>query len=178
MADFNTIVERVLKNEGGLVDDPRDPGGLTNWGISLASYPQLGEDGIRALTKDQAKTIYRADFWDPLLLDHVADQELAYQIMDMGVNAGVGMVTTMVQATINVLGMGPDVAVDGRMGPETLAAVNEAFYRQFLFYAIQGARAGAYSFDAVHNKKRMFLADWLGRVKDPRLTPGEQGGQA
>ncbi|HHV62978.1 MAG TPA: hypothetical protein GXX51_10120 [Firmicutes bacterium] len=49
-----------MTHEGGLPEDPRDPGGITKFGISLRSYPSLGADGIRNLTHDQAIAIYRA----------------------------------------------------------------------------------------------------------------------
>ncbi|WP_425526518.1 glycosyl hydrolase 108 family protein [Xanthomonas oryzae] len=50
----------MLSHEGGYVNDPRDPGGETQWGISKRAYPELN---IRALTRDQAIEIYRRDYW-------------------------------------------------------------------------------------------------------------------
>ena len=47
---FDAAVEIVLAHEGGLADDSADPCGITNFGISLRSYPELGSAGIRALT--------------------------------------------------------------------------------------------------------------------------------
>ena len=62
MADrFPAFINRILGHEGGYVNDPQDPGGETNWGISKRSYP--GED-IKNLTLDQAAAIYRRDYWD------------------------------------------------------------------------------------------------------------------
>lgn len=87
MADFDLAVELVLKHEGGLVDNPQDPGGLTNFGISLRSYPQLGEDGIRKLTADDAKAIYLRDFWKPWMMG-APDQRLANVLLDSAVNQG------------------------------------------------------------------------------------------
>jgi lysozyme family protein len=60
--NFSYCVQVVLEDEGGLVNDPNDPGGLTNFGISQASYPSLD---IANLTEDQAAQIYYDDYWVP-----------------------------------------------------------------------------------------------------------------
>lgn len=61
MTDFEKSVEFVLRWEGGYVNDPDDPGGETNWGISKRSYPHLE---IKNLTREEAIEIYRKDFWE------------------------------------------------------------------------------------------------------------------
>ena len=63
---FDTAVTAVLSYEGGYVNDPNDPGGETNWGISKRAYPNLD---IRNLTRDRAIQIYRRDYWDSLGCD-------------------------------------------------------------------------------------------------------------
>jgi len=55
LSKFDEIIEVVLKHEGGLVDDPDDPGGLTNLGISQRAYPN---EDIRGLTVERAKELY------------------------------------------------------------------------------------------------------------------------
>ena len=60
MQTFHDCIAHVLAAEGGLVNDPKDPGGVTKFGISQRSYPALD---IRALTLDDAKTIYQRDYW-------------------------------------------------------------------------------------------------------------------
>ena len=54
MTLFDIAIDFVLSQENGLADDPKDPGGITNFGISLRSYPDLGADGIRSLTRSAA----------------------------------------------------------------------------------------------------------------------------
>lgn len=61
---FETAVNLVLEEEGGLVHNPNDPGGLTKFGISQRAYPTLD---IANLTVDDAKAIYFKDYWQPLL---------------------------------------------------------------------------------------------------------------
>ena len=81
------MLDRLLAHEGGLVDHPNDPGGLTNFGISQRSYPHLD---IRALTPEIAKAIYRRDYWEKPGLDAIPDLGLAEQVFDTAVNSGAG----------------------------------------------------------------------------------------
>jgi lysozyme family protein len=110
--DFDTAIERALSHEGGYVNDPRDPGGETQWGISKRSYPQLN---IRALTRDDAKQIYLRDFWRPVVAT-VADPALQYQLLDAAINHGVGNAVRFLQRAIGV-------ADDGHWGPVSHGAL-------------------------------------------------------
>lgn len=85
--DFARAIAFVLREEGGLVDNPADPGGLTNWGISQAAYPNLN---IRNLTREQAMTIYFTDYWQRSGADKLP-WPLNVVVFDSAVNAGVGM---------------------------------------------------------------------------------------
>jgi len=77
----------VLMHEGGLVSDPADPGGLTNWGISLKAYPQLGAGGIRTLTREGAAELYERDYWQAICGDDLP-AVVAVVAMDAAVNCG------------------------------------------------------------------------------------------
>ena len=126
MMDFDVAIERILSHEGGLVDDPRDPGGLTNWGICRRSYPVVD---IRNLTRDGAKEIYRADFWEPIAAT-VADPALRFQMLDAAVNHGAGNAVRMLQRAIGA-------APDGHWGPHSsaLLAGMDAHDAHLLFLA-------------------------------------------
>ena len=63
MHTFPDCISHVLAAEGGLVNDPKDPGGVTKFGISQRSYPALN---IRELTPDDAKALYQRDYWAPI----------------------------------------------------------------------------------------------------------------
>lgn len=110
--DFNFAIERVLKVEGGYVNDPEDPGGETQWGISKRSYPNVD---IKALTRDGAKAIYLSDFWLRVHADTMPDV-LAFQALDFAVNSGIETAVRKLQAAAGV-------ADDGHWGPITQAAV-------------------------------------------------------
>jgi lysozyme family protein len=83
VAQFEPAVELVLKHEGGLVSNPSDPGGLTNFGISQRSFPDLD---IASLTVEQAKEIYAEKYWS---FDDIEDQATANCLLDCAVNQGV-----------------------------------------------------------------------------------------
>lgn len=110
--NFDAAFDRLISNEGGYVNDPRDPGGETNWGISRRSYP--GED-IKKLTREQAKSIYQRDFWIRGRMDEY-DPALAFQVFDAAVNHGIETAVRMLQRAAGV-------ADDGHAGPMTVAAV-------------------------------------------------------
>lgn len=112
MDNFQTSINRLLSNEGGYVNDPKDPGGETNWGISKRSYPHVD---IKGLTRDQAIAIYKADFWDPISLDE-APLGISYQMLDFAVNSGI-------QTAIRALQRAVGVADDGVVGNHTRAAI-------------------------------------------------------
>ena len=106
MSNFDRFIERVLSHEGGYVNDPRDPGGETNWGISKRSYPNVD---IKNLTRDQAAEIYLRDFWNPL---GAAPDAIKFQVFDFAVNSGIQTAIRKLQAAIGVLD-------DGHWGPRS-----------------------------------------------------------
>lgn len=111
--NFDDSFEKLLGHEGGLVDDPNDPGGLTKFGISQRSYP--GED-IRNMTLARAKQIYWRDYWGPAGCDAVPEP-LKFQLFDMAVNSGVKQAIKTLQRAVGAV-------PDGVLGPATLAAIN------------------------------------------------------
>ncbi len=115
MSQFDQFIERVLAHEGGYVNDPKDPGGETQWGISKRSYPSLN---IRALTRKEAIEIYRRDFWQRIQGDRLPP-EFSFQGLDAAVNHGIGNSVRWLQRAAGV-------ADDGVFGPRTLAAVAAA----------------------------------------------------
>jgi lysozyme family protein len=103
---FDIAFDRLLGHEGGYVNDPQDPGGETNWGISKRSYPNVD---IKNLTREGAKAIYLKDFWTPLGDAPVA---IKFQVFDFAVNGGLPTGLRKLQAAIGV-------ADDGHWGPHS-----------------------------------------------------------
>jgi lysozyme family protein len=112
-SQFLRHMDRLLSHEGGYVNNPNDPGGETNWGISKRTYPLLH---IRSITRDQAIAIYRRDFWEKLRADQVP-ASFAFQLLDAAVNSGTDRAIKWMQQVIGV-------QADGRWGPKTQAALN------------------------------------------------------
>lgn len=82
---FEQALDFVLAREGGFVDDPADPGGMTKYGISKHAYPNLD---IRNLTPELAGEIYRTDYWGPAGCD-AFNPGMALALFDAAVNCGV-----------------------------------------------------------------------------------------
>lgn len=110
--DFEQAFERVLGHEGGYVNDPRDAGGETKFGISRSAYP--GED-IAGMTVERAREIYRRDYWGPAGCDAVPEAA-KLPLFDAAVNSGVKQAIRLLQ---RAAGESPD----GILGPRTLLAV-------------------------------------------------------
>ena len=124
MANVATAMERVLKTEGGYVNDPNDKGGETNWGITKAVAVKNGYKGsIKDMSLAFAKAVYKKQYWDTLKLDEVNNQIIAEIAFDIGVNAGVGTAAKMLQEMINFMTT-DDIVVDGVIGPQTLGRIN------------------------------------------------------
>jgi len=113
MANFEKALSHVLQNEGGYVNDPDDKGGETKYGISKRSYPK---EDIKNLTIDRAKQIYKSDFWDKIKGDYIQNDELALNVFDFAVNAGVGTSVKALQEALNI-------SDDGVLGNGTLSAM-------------------------------------------------------
>ena len=125
---FTLSLKAIRRWEGGLVDHPSDPGGITKWGISLRFLRSIridingdgvidGKD-IRSLTEEQVKKLYHDHFWSKCYCDLLpAGVDLA--VFDCGVNQGPGRSKRLLQKALKV-------KVDGKIGPITLAAANKA----------------------------------------------------
>ena len=117
LVEFDDIIEVVLHHEGGYVNDPKDPGGETNFGIAKRSHPDVD---IANLTKEGAKEIYKEVYWDGNKVEELPE-ELRHIYFDMCVNQGKGRAVKILQQAANA--KGADLTVDGGLGPMTLRAI-------------------------------------------------------
>jgi lysozyme family protein len=124
---FDDFVLDVLEKEGGYVDDPRDSGGETNYGITVAVARKNGYAGpMIDMPIETAKRIYRQIYWDSMMLDEIARlaPSVAMKLADIGVNLGVRRAGDFIQRTLNVMNNQgkyyPDMIVDGIIGRGTL----------------------------------------------------------
>jgi lysozyme family protein len=155
VASFELQIEKTLAHEGGdtITDDPEDRGGLTRYGISQKSYPELD---ISILTERQAKAIYKEDYWDMVKGDRIEAQEVAGAIFDFSVNVGPLRAIKLAQKAV-------DVDSDGIIGPVTIARFNEISIELFLFgYTIEKIK---FYRDIVKRRpsQKKFFMGWLNR---------------
>lgn len=120
---FPACLAVVLHHEGGFVNDPADPGGATNMGITIETLgdwrgKRVTPDDVRALTQAEAAQIYRARYWNPMRCDDLPPG-LDLMVFDAGVNSGPQRAARLLQGAVAV-------PVDGAIGPITLAAAREA----------------------------------------------------
>lgn len=131
--NFAASVALVLKSEGGYGNNPHDPGGETNFGISKRAYPNVD---IKHLTVAGAETIYRVDYWNRVHGDDLP-AGVDYAAMDFAVNSGVGRAVLGLQSTLGIVR-------DGVFGPVTLAAAKKAepvkFIHDFCLYRLKFLR--------------------------------------
>ena len=114
---FDEIIEIVLEHEGGYVNDPKDLGGETKYGITKRFYPDVD---IKNLTIEQATEIYKKDYWDKNKVESLP-QNLWHIYFDMCVNMGKRTAVKVLQrAAVN---KGRNIEVDGGLGPMTIGAL-------------------------------------------------------
>lgn len=167
MANFDLFLPILLHFEGGYVDDPTDPGGETNKGVTMATFRQCAHDllgieptsdNLKALTNAQAGAIYRNLYWDKMQGDSFQLQDLANIVCDFYVNAGTHA-TLLLQRVLN--GMGAHLAEDGGIGPSSVESLNSfdqvAVYRQYKQDRIN-------YYQSLAQKFPQFLNGWLNRV--------------
>jgi lysozyme family protein len=91
---YDEALRRLLAHEGGYTNHPSDPGGPTNFGITIHDYrkyvkPNATAADVRAMRVDQAKAIYRAKYWNAQRCDELP-AGVDYSVFDYGVNSGIG----------------------------------------------------------------------------------------
>ena len=158
MADFQIAVALTLKNEGGYVDNPLDPGGATNMGVEQRDLPDIP---IRSLTIAQATTYYAQNYWK-LYYSQIAAQLIANKLFDMGVLFGVGTAVMLLQQTLAQQVTG--IADDGNFGPATLQATNG--YNPILLLAQYKVRLHSHEVGVgiAHPTDVIFEAGWSTRI--------------
>lgn len=132
MQTVRQIAEEIVAREGGYVNDPDDPGGATNFGVTIHTMRRLGLDltgdgtvsvaDVRALSRAQAVDIFITHYFER---PRIAEMPVALQpsLFDMYVNAGSNAVKILQRMLRD---MGYAVAVDGAIGPQTLEAARDA----------------------------------------------------
>lgn len=127
------IIRNLVKIEGGYVNDPKDSGGETKYGITVKVARAHGYQGkMIDLTEQQAFDIYYADYITGPRFDQVFDtgcELLAAELIDTGVNMGPAVAAKFLQRWLTALNnegkFYPDLVPDGMIGPRTLSALKQ-----------------------------------------------------
>lgn len=187
MAEFNIAYEKTSNVEGGYANNPHDTGGETYKGIARKihaewkGWPVIDEIKSRvgtsaeainnAAKKDTALQslvlyFYKYQFWDPLSLDQVNDQQMANELYDTGVNMGIGRAALFFQKVLNV-STRTQLALDGKIGLKTVSLFNslsdpDKLMVWKLFNCLQGEKY--ISICEANPSQEIFLRSWASRV--------------
>ena len=118
--NFESCLKSVLHHEGGYVNHPSDPGGMTNLGVTKRVWEEwvgheVDEKTMRALTPEIVGPMYKAKYWDKIKGDDLP-AGVDYCVFDAAINSGPGRAAKWLQAAVGV-------EPDGGIGPKTLQAV-------------------------------------------------------
>lgn len=118
--NFDAALKAVLHHEGGYVNHPSDPGGMTNLGCTKRVWEEhcgqeVDEKAMRALTPADVAPIYKTKYWDEIKGDDLPSG-VDYIVFDAAINSGPGRAAKWLQSCVGV-------EPDGGIGPKTLAAV-------------------------------------------------------
>lgn len=167
---FESAIDHILRYEGVESNDPLDRGGHTKYGIADTrdglkdGMADLDGDerpdiAMQDLTIDQAKAIYKKDYWDRMRCDELPPL-LRVAVFDAAVNHGVGNATRMLQRAAGVKD-------DGWIGPVTIAAVDRSDREVETWIKFMAERASAYARNAQFNT---YGRGWMRRLMDVAYT--------
>lgn len=181
---FEAAHSHVQHWEGGFFHHPADPGGITNYGVSLMFLKSLSlidadidgdgdidADDVRGITSQTARAIFRKHFWDaPRVVE--LPPLIAVITYDLGVNAGIGRAAVVLQQGINQLTPGAIASLAFNVGPLTRrhsTALAEAGRQLELAEATLDQRAAWYRrLVGAKPSSAVFLKGWLRRTEDCR----------
>lgn len=179
---FHAALDFLFPHEGGLVDDPDDPGGITNYGVSLRWLAKAGlldldgdghadgdinldgdidADDIRALSREDAGTLYRGHWWDRHRYGDLPPA-IAVKTLDLSVNMGARQAHRCLQRAVRACWW--PLTDDGLIGPKTRSAIGAA-PPEPLLSAFCSEAAGFYrQLVATNARRAKYLDGWLNRA--------------
>ena len=169
----------VKPEEGGYSNDPNDPGGETNWGITIADARTFGYTGAMAsMTWDEAILIYTQKYWVEPGFDKLAavNLPLALELLDLGINMGDITVCKWPQSFLSIMGYYAGT-IDGQFGPMSQAATKSFLTsrgQDGLRVMYMAIRAGAYdrytALAEANSTLKEYLWGWLAQRAFPAVS--------
>lgn len=159
--NFQAALPVILRNEGGYSNDPQDPGGATNYGITQKTYNDyrtsrvLSKENVKNITPAEVSSIYEMNYWKPAYCDSIpADLRLIH--FDNAVNCGVGTANLMLQDAAGV-------KMDGVIGIITLTQLQ---IQPFIYTKYIARRMSKYTSIVAHSPVMLkFLPSWINRIR-------------
>lgn len=171
MANFNAYIPLLRKIEGGFVNDPDDPGGATNKGITLKTFEIFAQsllgieptlENLKALTDSQAAKIFKVGWWNKMKGNKIKSQDVAEIVIDHSIHSNRRVATKMAQRVMNRLGQ--FLVDDGVFGTLTLKAINTVNPAKF-HKLYKKARIEYYKrLTDLKPRLRKFLPGWINRA--------------
>lgn len=160
---FEAALSEILRHEGGFVNHPRDPGGMTNLGVTKRTWEDwtkqnADEAEMRSLTREKVAPLYRKNYWDAVKGDELPGA-LALCVFDFAVNAGPGRAARYLQKVVGA-------QQDGRIGPATLAAVEAYVANNGVAQAVRAYQQARRGYYRQLGTFPTFGKGWLRRVDD------------
>lgn len=168
MSNFERSLTVIFGAEGGYSDHPADRGGKTNMGITEGTLSNVcnkgivGHNNIKKLTRNEAAKIYEMLYWGPSGANQMP-WPLCLLHFDAAVNHGLGGAGKLIQRTVNRI-KGPILAVDGAVGPATLAALKDM---EMKFFCLELLKTRKEYFETIvrnNPSQKVFLKGWLNRI--------------
>jgi lysozyme family protein len=170
---FSSVLPFVLKCEGGFVNNPEDPGGATNQGVTQAVYDtwraRQGADkqSVRFISGAEVQAIYESGYWLPARCD-LLETPLHLVQFDTAVNMGVVRAVRFLQQAVGC-------GIDGDFGPGTQAAVAKCDRGETVINYCNAREAYYRALTQKNPKLTQFLQGWLNRVNALRKEAGLPG---
>ena len=171
--NFQKILAKTLIWEGGFVDNPLDPGGRTNKGITQREYDSyrkrkvLPFNDVKNISDDEVTDIYYTDYYFPTQANLMTDIKVSWKVFDIGVNTGISRSIKYIQTIIGVV-------VDGQFGPNSLAVLkkyqqNSNWANTMMSLLVKMQVQHYNDIVTLHPNEVVFLKGWLRRVNDTGL---------
>ena len=166
MNTIDTILDEIIRREGGYVNHPADRGGPTNFGITaqtLGSWRKLGRPAtateVQALTETEARAIYRQRYITGPGFEAITHPTLLHLLVDTGVHSGPKRAVQWLQSAL-------DVTADGVIGPKTRSALAVAD-QDVLYGRVLGQRLRHLGRLITNDPKQSaFAAGWMNRMAE------------
>ena len=152
--NYKNCLELILKSEGGWVNNPKDPGGETNLGVTKAVWEEYVGHPVKTmknLTKDDVAPLYEQKYWRPCY-GEVLPRGLDFLVFSMGINSGTGRSNKILQSSLGIL-------ADGVIGPKTRELISSSDVSKLIAKFSETRREFYRSLN-----KPAFEKGWLSRV--------------